>query len=136
MRLPSKNDTAVVGVWPTGTAPNPGVKSATVGERLEGTPLCRRKAGVLPLSGETKLDCVAKPVVAEVGVAESYSGRYKTAPPPRTTQLCFAFQAKPTRGPKLSTSHWFAYVLASIPENVMMPGVPETGLMAVGSNPF
>jgi len=50
----SKNSTEFVVACPTGTAPKPGVRSASVGALTGGKPLRRRNAGVSPLSGETK----------------------------------------------------------------------------------
>src|SRR5215469_17633477 len=102
---------------------------------MGGIPLANINAGVIPLLRETKLPCVEKPRAGLVGVAESYSPGYRTAPPPRITQFSRSFQANPNRGPRLSKSHSLAYLLTPFrPANRTTPGVWDTGLVAVRSN--
>src|ERR1700722_18891782 len=67
-----------------------------------------------------------------MGVAWSYSPGKRIAPPPRSTVLRLVVHAKPTWGPMLWKSQLLAYLLTPFnPEKVIIPGVPETGLIAV-----
>src|ERR1700722_1900461 len=72
-----------------------------------------------------------------MGVAWSYSPGKRIAPPPRSTVLRLVVHAKPTWGPMLWKSQLLAYLLTPFnPEKVIIPGVPETGLIAVVSKEF
>src|SRR5262245_160849 len=104
-----------------------------------GTPSRSKNGDVRPLSCVLILAEFSNPSEAEVGAPRSNGCAKKKPAPPRMTVLCRpkGRQAKPNRGPKLFQS--VAYGRdghPSCPTNLTTPGVPETGLIAVGSKLF